>query len=99
VVPVELESPSNAYTGEQNEPLDRIVVEPRRQTVDVNGRPTPLQAGIAVGAYVLQKSRAINQWMLELLLGVNGVTRSHRSNPCALRSTQSADDWRSAGHA
>jgi membrane fusion protein len=63
----------NLPQQEQNEPLYRIVVEPRRQAVDVNGLPTPLQAGMAVDAYVLQETRAIYEWMLEPLLSVNGV--------------------------
>jgi membrane fusion protein len=63
----------NLPQQEQNEPLYRIVVEPRWQTIDVNGLPTPLQAGMAVDAYVLQETRAIYEWMLEPLLSVNGV--------------------------
>jgi membrane fusion protein len=69
----------NLPQQEQNEPLYRIVVEPRWQTIDVNGLPTPLQAGMAVDAYVLQETRAIYEWMLEPLLSVNGVTTSKRA--------------------
>lgn len=67
----------NLPQQEQNEPLYRIVVEPRRQAIDVNGRPTLLQAGMAVDAYVLQETRAIYEWMLEPLLSVHGVTASN----------------------
>jgi membrane fusion protein len=69
----------NLPQQEQNEPLYRIVVEPRWQTIDVNGQPTPLQAGMAVDAYVLQETRAIYEWMLEPLLSVNGVATSKRA--------------------
>jgi membrane fusion protein len=69
----------NLPQQDQNEPLYRIVVEPRRQTIDVYGQPTPLQAGMTVDAYVLQETRAIYEWMLEPLLSVNGVSMSHRA--------------------
>jgi membrane fusion protein len=61
---------------DQNEPLYRIVVEPRRQAIEVYGRQTPLQAGMTVDAYVLQETRAIYEWMLEPLLSVNSVSMS-----------------------
>jgi membrane fusion protein len=63
----------NLPQQEQSEPLYRIVVEPLQQAIEVNGRPTPLQAGMAVDAYVLQETRAIYEWMLEPLLSVHGV--------------------------
>jgi membrane fusion protein len=69
----------NLPQQEQNEALYRIVVEPRRQAIDVNGQPTPLQAGMAVDAYVLQETRAIYEWMLEPLLSVNSVATSKRA--------------------
>jgi membrane fusion protein len=67
----------NLPQQDQNEPLYRIVVEPRRQSIDVYGQPTPLQAGMTVDAYVLQETRAIYEWMLEPLLSVNGVAASN----------------------
>jgi len=57
----------------QSEPLYRIVVEPRKQVIEIYGGQTPLQAGMMVDAYVLQESRAIYEWMLEPLLSVKGV--------------------------
>lgn len=69
----------NLPQRDQNEPLYRIVVEPRRQTIDVKGQPTPLQAGMAVDAHVLQETRTIYEWMLEPLLSVNGVTTPKRA--------------------
>jgi membrane fusion protein len=57
----------------QTEPLYRIVVEPRKQVMEIYGGQTPLQAGMTVDAYVLQESRAIYEWMLEPLLSVKGV--------------------------
>jgi membrane fusion protein len=67
----------NLPQQEQNEPLYRIVVEPRRQAIDVYGQPTTLQAGMAVDAYVLQETRTIYEWMLEPLLSVNTVAMSN----------------------
>ena len=64
----------NLPQQDQNEPLYRIVVEPRRQAIEVYGRQTPLQAGMTVDAYVLQETRAIYEWMLEPLLSVNSVS-------------------------
>jgi membrane fusion protein len=61
----------NLPQQEQNEPLYRIVVEPRQQAIEVYGQPTQLQAGMAVDAYVLQETRAIYEWMIEPLLSVN----------------------------
>jgi membrane fusion protein len=66
----------NLPQQDQNEPLYRIVVEPRRQAIEVYGRQTPLQAGMAVDAYVLQETRAIYEWMLEPLFSVNSVSMS-----------------------
>lgn len=66
----------NLPQQDQNEPLYRIVVEPRRQAIEVYGRQTPLQAGMTVDAYVLQETRAIYEWMLEPLLSVNSVSMS-----------------------
>jgi membrane fusion protein len=66
----------NLPQQDQNEPLYRIVVEPRRQAIDVYGQQTPLQAGMTVDAYVLQETRAIYEWMLEPLLSVNSVSMS-----------------------
>jgi membrane fusion protein len=67
----------NLPQQEQNEPLYRIVVEPRQQAIQVYGQQTPLQAGMAVDAYVLQETRAIYEWMIEPLLSVNGGSTSH----------------------
>ena len=66
----------NLPQQDQNEPLYRIVVEPRRQAIDLYGHPTPLQAGMTVDAYVLQETRAIYEWMLEPLLSVHSVSMS-----------------------
>jgi membrane fusion protein len=66
----------NVPAPEQNEALYRIVVEPSRQVVAVNGGVTPLQAGMAVDAFVLQETRAIYEWMLEPLYTINGVTHA-----------------------
>jgi membrane fusion protein len=66
----------NLPQQDQNEPLYRIVVEPRRQAIDLYGQPTPLQAGMTVDAYVLQETRAIYEWMLEPLLSVHSVSMS-----------------------
>jgi len=68
----------NLPQQDQNEPLYRIVVEPRRQTIEVYGRQTPLEAGMTVDAYVLQETRAIYEWMLEPLFSVNSVSMSSR---------------------
>ena len=70
----------NLPQQDQSEPLYRIVVEPRRQAIDVYGRPTPLQAGMSVDAYVLQETRAIYEWMLEPLLSVHSVSMSSRAD-------------------
>ncbi|MGA7806826.1 HlyD family secretion protein [Bradyrhizobium sp.] len=66
----------NLPQQDQNEPLYRIVVEPRRQAIEVYGQETPLQAGMTVDAYVLQETRAIYEWMLEPLLSVRSVSMS-----------------------
>jgi membrane fusion protein len=66
----------NLPQQDQSEPLYRIVVEPRRQAIDVYGRQTPLQAGMTVDAYVMQETRAIYEWMIEPLFSVNGVSMS-----------------------
>lgn len=66
----------NLPQQDQSEPLYRIVVEPRRQAIEVYGRQTPLQAGMSVDAYVLQETRAIYEWMLEPLLSVHSVSMS-----------------------
>jgi len=66
----------NLPQQDQNEPLYRIVVEPRQQAIEVYGQGTPLQAGMAVDAYVLQETRAIYEWMLEPLLSVRSVSLS-----------------------
>jgi membrane fusion protein len=70
----------NVPQQEQNEPLYRIVVEPSRQAVMVNGGATPLQAGMAVDAFVMQETRAIYEWMLEPLFTVKGVTHAGASD-------------------
>jgi membrane fusion protein len=66
----------NLPQQDQSEPLYRIVVEPRRQAIDVYGQQTPLQAGMTVDAYVMQETRAIYEWMVEPLFSVNGVSMS-----------------------
>jgi membrane fusion protein len=66
----------NLPQQDQTEPLYRIVVEPRRQAIDVYGQQTPLQAGMTVDAYVMQETRAIYEWMIEPLFSVNGVSMS-----------------------
>jgi membrane fusion protein len=66
----------NLPQQDQNEPLYRIVVEPRQQAIEVYGQETPLQAGMTVDAYVLQETRAIYEWMLEPLLSVRSVSMS-----------------------
>ena len=70
----------NLPQQDQSEPLYRIVVEPRQQAIEVYGRPTPLQAGMSVDAYVLQETRAIYEWMLEPLLSVHSVSMSSRAD-------------------
>jgi membrane fusion protein len=67
----------NLPQQDQTEPLYRIVVEPRRQAIDVYGQQTPLQAGMTVDAYVMQETRAIYEWMVEPLFSVNGVSMSN----------------------
>jgi membrane fusion protein len=57
---------------DQSEPLYRIVVEPAAQSVRAYGEKIPLQAGMAVDAYVLQETRTIYEWILEPLYSVRG---------------------------
>ena len=71
----------NLPQQDQNEPLYRIVVEPRRQAIEVYGHQTPLQAGMSVDAYVLQETRAIYEWMIEPLLSVNSMSHGASHAP------------------
>jgi membrane fusion protein len=71
----------NLPQQDQSEPLYRIVVEPRRQAIEVYGQQMPLQAGMTVDAYVLQETRAIYEWMMEPLLSVNTMSNGATDAP------------------
>jgi membrane fusion protein len=61
--------------AEQSKTFYRVIVAPDRQEVTAYGRPEPLQASMQVEARVLLESRAIYQWILEPVYGLQGLKR------------------------
>jgi membrane fusion protein len=55
-----------------NEPVYRITVELKQQTVVAYGNPMPLQPGMKLEADVLLESRRLVEWMLEPLFSISG---------------------------
>lgn len=58
--------------AQANEPMYRITVRLRRQTVNIYGKPTRLAAGMSLSAEVRQDSRKVWEWLLEPALAVVG---------------------------
>jgi membrane fusion protein len=57
--------------AQSNEPLYRISVQLKSQTLDTYGKPTALKAGLALEADVLQESRKVWEWALEPVLAAS----------------------------
>lgn len=55
-----------------SEPVYRITVELKQQTVTAYGNPMPLQPGMKLEADVLLESRRLVEWMLEPLFSISG---------------------------
>lgn len=55
-----------------NESLYRITVQLKSQSITTYGRQTPLSAGMALEASVMQDSRRIWEWLFESVLAVSG---------------------------
>lgn len=55
-----------------NEPVYRITVNLKQQTVTAYGNPMPLQPGMKLEADVLLESRRLVEWMLEPLFSISG---------------------------
>lgn len=55
-----------------NEPVYRITVDLKRQTVTAYGNPMSLQPGMKLEADVLLESRRLVEWMLEPLFSISG---------------------------
>ncbi|MEX1166423.1 MAG: HlyD family efflux transporter periplasmic adaptor subunit [Hydrogenophaga sp.] len=56
--------------GAANEPVFAIQVKLPRNTIDANGQPRALQAGMQLEADILQERRKIYEWVLEPLFSV-----------------------------
>ncbi len=54
------------------EPVYAITVKLSAQTIDANGQPRPLQAGMRVDADIFQETRKLYEWLLEPLYSVSG---------------------------
>lgn len=57
--------------AQSNEPLYRISVQLKSQTIDTYGKSTELKAGLALEADVLQESRKVWEWALEPVLAAS----------------------------
>jgi membrane fusion protein len=57
--------------AQSNEPLYRISVQLKSQSVQTYGQVTPLKAGLALEADVLQESRKVWEWALEPVLAAS----------------------------
>lgn len=57
--------------AQSNEPLYRISVQLKSQSIQTYGQVTPLKAGLALEADVLQESRKIWEWALEPVLAAS----------------------------
>jgi membrane fusion protein len=55
-----------------NEPIYRVIVNLKQQTVAAYGKPMPLQPGMKLEADVLLESRRLVEWMLEPLFSISG---------------------------
>ncbi len=55
-----------------NEPVYRITVDLKQQTVTAYGNPMPLQPGMKLEADVLLERRRLVEWMLEPLFSISG---------------------------
>ncbi|QRM31919.1 HlyD family efflux transporter periplasmic adaptor subunit [Microvirga sp. VF16] len=55
-----------------NEPVYRITVDLKQQTLVAYGNPMPLQPGMKLEADVLLESRRLVEWMLEPLFSISG---------------------------
>ena len=58
--------------GASAEPMYRIIVELRSQTVNAYGEPRALRAGMVIEADVLQETRRLYEWVLEPLYTLTG---------------------------
>jgi membrane fusion protein len=65
-----------APAGVRGEPVYRVVVELRSQTVMAYGVPRPLKPGMDVEADVLLETRRLYEWALEPLFALAGRVRS-----------------------
>ena len=54
------------------EPVYAITVELSGQTINANGQPRPLQAGMRVDADIFQETRKLYEWLLEPLFSITG---------------------------
>ena len=54
------------------EPVYAITVELAAQTINANGQPRPLQAGMRVDADIFQETRKLYEWLLEPLFSITG---------------------------
>ena len=62
--------PADGQMGAANEPVFAIQVKLPRNTIDANGQPRALQAGMQLEADILQERRKIYEWVLEPLFSV-----------------------------
>ena len=62
--------PTDGPLGAANEPVFAIQVKLPRNTIDANGQPRALQAGMQLEADILQERRKIYEWVLEPLFSV-----------------------------
>ena len=62
--------PADGQLGAANEPVFAIQVKLPRNTIDANGQPRALQAGMQLEADILQERRKIYEWVLEPLFSV-----------------------------
>ena len=63
--------PTNSTT-QLNEPLYRITVKLKQQTIQAYGKPQTLQAGMLLEADILQEKRPLYEWVLEPLYSLTG---------------------------
>lgn len=62
--------------GEANEPMYRVLVSLREQSVQAYGRPELLRPGMRLEADIMGERRKLFEWVLEPLYSVSGRTRS-----------------------
>ena len=54
------------------EPVYAITVDLAAQSINANGQPRPLQAGMRVDADIFQETRKLYEWLLEPLFSITG---------------------------